>query len=96
MSNSTAPKGDSVTQTNASTTNQIARAANMDSRDASSTTNNTISIDQSNLQIGSMGTGLNSEIVQANHITAEQLALAVNSGSFDSNYFRFRHMPGRG
>src|SRR4051812_8875519 len=81
MLKNTAPKGGSVTQTNTSISKQISRSVNTDSPDTSSVTSNMISINQSNLQIGSMDTGLYFGIIQTNSSTAEQFALAVNYGS---------------
>lgn len=82
MSHGTTPARPTVTQMNTNTTQQIARAVNINSPSTSSIAINTSSIEQINLQNGSPATHSNYGIItQANHSTTLQIAIAVNDNS---------------
>jgi hypothetical protein len=84
MSHITAPKDGTVTQMNTNTTQQIARAVNIDSPNATTVTTNTSSTEQINQQDGLSGTSLPYGTTQANHNTTVQFAIAANYNSPDA------------
>ena len=86
MSDSTVPTGHTVTQMNTNTTQQIARALNIDSPNTISIATNTnsteqINLDQIILQNGLTGTRLDYGTIEANDNTTLQFAIAVNYDS---------------